>query len=232
MKKANSVLIILFASLIVMVACNLPFIQGVGPTPSTVMMISVSTATDYRTGPGQSYDVVGVLNPGVEVQAVGRSADGNYLLIRDPANPANLWWLDGQFVTTTGDPTGLAIFTPPPTPTKVGGPALAGGCPTPVGGGPTPVNCPTPVGAPTKVGGCPTPVNGGPTPVSCPTLVGPPAKVGGCPTLVNGGPTPVSCPTFVYGPTKVYVPTKVKSPTKVPAPTKVEGPTLVPTLVK
>lgn len=45
-------------------------------------------------------------------------------------------------------------------------PTIVSGCPSPVGGGPTPVNCGEPIGS-----GCPSPVGGGPTPVSCVTPV-------------------------------------------------------------
>jgi hypothetical protein len=168
------------ATLITLFACNLPIPHGVEVATSTVLMASVSVATEYRTGPGQVYDQVGVLNPGQMVEAVGRSPDGDYLIIRDPANPAVLRWLKSEFATVTGDPVALPISTPPPTPTLLVGPALVGGCPTPI-------SCTSPGEGPAVVGGCPTPIGGGPTPVSCTKSPGKPTPVRGFPPV----PTPV-----------------------------------------
>ena len=228
-------LFLIFPSIVFAIAaCNLPTALGGQGTPSTVLKVSVSVATEYRTGPGQGYDLVGVLNPGQEVEAVGLSPDGEYLLVRDPANPVVQVWLKGDFATVKGNPALLPISTPLPTPTPVAGSTLLGNCPTPVGGGPTPVSCATQVDGSLSVGGCPTPVGGGPTPVSC---TGGPTLVGGCPTPVGGGPTPVSCtggPTLVGGcPTPIGGgPTPVSCRPLVRHPTSVGGPTLPPTLVK
>jgi hypothetical protein len=254
-------LFLIFPSIVFAIAaCNLPTALGGQGTPSTVLKVSVSVATEYRTGPGQGYDLVGVLNPGQEVEAVGLSPDGEYLLVRDPANPVVQVWLKGDFATVKGNPALLPISTPLPTPTPVAGSTLLGNCPTPVGGGPTPVSCATQVDGSLSVGGCPTPVGGGPTPVSCTTAIGGPTVAGGCPTPVGGGPTPVSCtggPTLVGGcptpvgggPTPVSCtggptlvggcptpigggPTPVSCRPLVRHPTSVGGPTLPPTLVK
>ena len=192
------------------------FAPGVEETMAAVPMVSVSIATDCRAGPGQVYDPVGVLNPGQVSEAAGLSPEGDYWLIRDPASPTTLCWLGAEDVTVTGDPGGLPVSVPPPTPTLV---VTQVGCPTPVGGGSTPVSCPELAGCPTPIGGgptpvscsspvgaCPTPIGGGPTPVSCISLVG------GCPTPVGGGPTPVSCVTPVGGPSLMGYPTPWQSP--------------------
>lgn len=178
---------------------------------AAVPMVSVSKAADCRTGHGQVYDPVGVLNPGQVSEVVGRSQEGDYWLIRDPASPTTLCWLGGEYATVTGDPGGLPVSVLPPTPILL---VTQVGCPTPIGGGPTPVSCPelagcptpigggpTPVSCDSPVGGCPTPVGGGPTPVSCDS------PVGGCPTPIGGGPTPVSCTTPVGGPSLIGYPT-------------------------
>jgi hypothetical protein len=203
LSNVKTFFLIVFAALFALSSCNLPTYQGIKESTSTVLMVSVSELTEYRTGPGQAYNLGGVLNPGQQVEAVGRSPDSDYLLIRDPANPAILWWLKSEHATLTGDPVALPISTPPLPPTPVAAPGFVGGCPTPVGGGPTPVSCPTLVGFPPLVGGCPTPVGGGPTPVSCSGQGGIPPSAGGCPTPVGGGPTPISCPTQVGFPTLV-----------------------------
>ena len=183
----------LLAALFALSACNLPERQGDQATPAAVPMLSVSAASEYRSGPGPAYELVGVLQPGEMVMALGMSPDASYLLIRDPADPESLVWLKSDFATLAGDSSGLPVSTPPPLPTALASPEPMSGCPTPVGGGPTPVSCPTPIDGPTPVAGCPTPIGGGPTPVSCSAPVDGPTPVSGCPTLVGGGPTPVSC---------------------------------------
>lgn len=194
MARTKTLCLILTLSIFILSACNLPISQGVTVSPSTSLKVSVNVATEYHSGPGQAYNLLGILNPGQEAELVGRSSEGDYLVIRDPTNPAILGWLPSGNAIVTGDPVGIPVILPPSYPTPVGG------CPTPVGGGPTPVSCPTLVEGPTPVGGCPTPVGGGPTPVSCPTGVSPDLSEGGCPTPVGGGPTPVSCPTGVTSP--------------------------------
>jgi hypothetical protein len=231
------VLVTLFA----ITACNLPTALVVQPTEPIVRQANVTMAAEVRSGPGPAYDFVGELNPGQEVEAVGQSPDGDYLLVRDPASRVVLGWLKRNLTSLAGDRIGLPISTPPSTPTLVAGVPSTGLCPTPIGGGPTPVGCPTLVVGPTSVGGCPTPIGGGPTPIGCPTLVVGPTPLGsGCPTPVGGGPTPVSCPTRVVGPTLVGsgCPTPVGGgPTPVSCYVRVTqpppgGPTLPPTLVK
>jgi hypothetical protein len=183
MTKVVTVLLIVCATLFTLSACNLPNSGGDKETPASALKVSVSVATEYRSGPGQVYDVIGVLNPGREVEAVSRSPDGDYLVIQDPANPTSLVWLKSEYATASGNPAALPISLPPPTPTLVKEPESKGGGFTPVV-------------TPPSVGGCPTPVGGGPTPVSCPTSgEAPPSTGGGCPTPVGGGPTPVSCPS-------------------------------------
>jgi hypothetical protein len=184
MSNVKTAIIIVFAAMLALSACTA---QGVQESMPPGLLVSVSEAAEYRTGPGEVYDLIGVLNPGREIEAIGVSPDGEYFLIRDPANLLVLGWLLRDFTTYTGDPIGLPISTPPPAPTSVVTPESGGDCPTPVGGGPTPVSC-----GPTDGSGCPTPVGGGPTPVTCgPSDGGVPAP--GCPTPIGGGPTPVTC---------------------------------------
>jgi hypothetical protein len=230
MARSKSLFLIVCAALFAASACNLPTAIGGQGTTSIPVTVREGAAAEYRTGPGPTFDLVGVLNPGQEVEAFGLSPDGDYLLIRDPANSGVPCWLKRDSTTLTGIPVGLPISTLPPTPTMVPGQEVAGICPTPIGGGPTPVSCPTLVdGNPS--GGCPTPVGGGPTPVGCPTLVpGLTLPPRGCPTPIGGGPTPVGCPTLVVGPTLPPrgCPTPVGGgPTPVSCPTRVVGPTSV-----
>ena len=86
-----------------------------------VTRLTVSVETNCRTGPGQAYDVVAVLMPGVPAEVVGRNASGDTWIIKLPSNPSVTCWLWGQFATVIGETSGLTIYTPPPTPTPAAG---------------------------------------------------------------------------------------------------------------
>jgi hypothetical protein len=217
MAKIKMFCLIIYIGFILLAACNLPGSGVVTVLPSTSLKASVNVVTDYHSGPGQTYTLLGTLRPEQEAEVVGRSLEGDYLVIRDPNNPAVLGWLPSGNAIVSGDPLGLPIILPPKISTPVGGcPSPVGGgptpvscptevssspsgsgCPSPVGGGPTPVTCPTEVSSSPSGSGCPSPVGGGPTPVTCPTGVGPSSSGSGCPSPVGGGPTPVTCPTGV-----------------------------------
>ena len=188
MKKEILVCLMLGATMSLLSSCNLPGSAENEDSLTIVHKVSVGVATEYRSGPGEVYDVLGFISQGQVVDAVGRSSGGDYLVFQDPANPAMFYWLKYEMIQDGSPLADLPIFASPPTPTLVPGSELAGGCPTPVGGGPTPVSCGTPV--PAEIAGCPTPIGGGPTPVSCSGEV---ASGSGCPTPIGGGPTPVSC---------------------------------------
>jgi hypothetical protein len=83
--------------------------------------VSVTLATNCRTGPGKVYDLVGALLPGETTEIVGRDPTGQYWLVRNPDHPAAFCWLWGQYATPVGDFAVLPIFTPPPTPTPAPG---------------------------------------------------------------------------------------------------------------
>ena len=85
-------------------------------TPA-VPLISVSQATNCRTGPGRTYDRVGGLLVDQVAEVIGRNAAGDYWYIRNPNQPGGFCWLWGEYATLTGNTSVLPIFTPPPTPT-------------------------------------------------------------------------------------------------------------------
>ena len=106
-------------------ATNTPeftFTPSLTPTPTftftpEIPRVSVSVQTNCRSGPGTAYDVLGILNVGQTADLVGRSSTGDTWIIRLPSNSAITCWLWGQYATTTGNTSGLTVFTPPPTPT-------------------------------------------------------------------------------------------------------------------
>lgn len=87
------------------------------PTESKPM-VSVSVDTNCRTGPGKIYDWIGALLVGEEAEVVGKSSDGQYWVVKNP-DKAGECWLWANYASVTGPTTGLAEYTPPPTPTPV-----------------------------------------------------------------------------------------------------------------
>ena len=85
------------------------------------LMLTVSTETNCRTGPGVPYDIIAVLMPGTPAEVVGKNASGDTWIIKLPSNPSVTCWLWGQFATVVGDTSGLTVYTPPPTPTPSAG---------------------------------------------------------------------------------------------------------------
>ncbi len=85
-------------------------------TPAGVFL-SVSMATNCRSGPGKAYDWLGGLEVGKTAEAVGRYTPSNYWIIRNPMGNGTCW-LWGEYVTVVaGDPRNLPEMTPPPSPT-------------------------------------------------------------------------------------------------------------------
>ena len=86
------------------------------PTPQ-VPLVSVSVATNCRSGPGKVYSYRGALLVGETTEILGRDPTGNYWYVRNPDSPGNFCWLWGNYATTSGNILILPVFTPPPTPT-------------------------------------------------------------------------------------------------------------------
>jgi hypothetical protein len=84
-----------------------------------VPQVSVSVATNCRTGPGKIYDRVGALLVGQVAEVVGRNPTGNYWYIRNPNKSDGFCWLWGEYATLTGNVAALPMLTPQPTPTPI-----------------------------------------------------------------------------------------------------------------
>jgi hypothetical protein len=80
-------------------------------------MIAVSENTNCRTGPGLTYDVLGVLLVEEKAEVVAQSTVSDYWYISLPSNPEINCWLSGVYATLVGDPGLLPILTPMPSPT-------------------------------------------------------------------------------------------------------------------
>jgi uncharacterized protein YraI len=84
--------------------------------PSGAPTVTVSTATNCRTGPGQAYPSIFGLPVGQIAEVVGKNTSTNYWIIKIP-NGAGTCWLWGQYATVTGDASALPTVAIPPTPT-------------------------------------------------------------------------------------------------------------------
>ena len=105
-------------------AVGVPTIQGqpttqlptVSPTTDKAM-VSVSQATNCRSGPGTTYDWLGALNPGQEVEILGKDPSGSSFYIQNPTNPSGFCWIWNTYATVTGSTAAVPRYTPMPTPT-------------------------------------------------------------------------------------------------------------------
>jgi hypothetical protein len=92
-------------------------IPTVTSTPSgpKVIVNADQDQINVRSGPGTEYSKVGVLVSGQEVEALGRSSRGLWLLIRYIGAPEGTAWVYSPLVSA---PSGnLPIIEPPPSPT-------------------------------------------------------------------------------------------------------------------
>jgi uncharacterized protein YraI len=69
---------------------------------------------NVRAGPSQDYPIVGVLEQGEKVPALGRSVGGDWVEIAYPVVDGGVAWVYAYLVTISGGE--LPIIVPPPTP--------------------------------------------------------------------------------------------------------------------
>ena len=82
-------------------------------TPRSVIASPVEQRVNCRFGPSVAYSVVGVLEAGRQAEGVGRSADLQWLLVRNPVNPSANCWLAAGFIRTVGNVEGLPVVEAP-----------------------------------------------------------------------------------------------------------------------
>ena len=85
------------------------------PSPS-VPIVEVSVATNCRRGDGVVFEQIGALLVGETAEILGRRADNQYFLIRNPDGGPDCW-LWAEYATVSGNLNALPVLTPPPTPT-------------------------------------------------------------------------------------------------------------------
>ncbi len=84
------------------------------PTP-TIPQVTVTSATNCRTGPGVVYDLLYTMQPGQTAELVGKDTPDAYWIIKKPGG--GTCWLWGQYAVTSGDIASLPEWPVPPTPT-------------------------------------------------------------------------------------------------------------------
>jgi len=77
---------------------------------------------NVRGGPGTAYPKVGVLLPGQQAPAKGRSQGGLWILIDYPGVPGGMAWVYSPLVDVS--PGELPVVEPPPTPTPLYTPTI------------------------------------------------------------------------------------------------------------
>ncbi len=85
------------------------------PIPPGPPLVSVSLATNCRSGPARSHDWLGGLYPGQSAKVVGKYPDLNYWIIENPSGVGTCW-LWGGYATVTGDITNLPVWPAPTQP--------------------------------------------------------------------------------------------------------------------
>lgn len=82
-------------------------------TSRTVIASPVDQRVNCRFGPSVAYSAVGVLESGRQAEVVGRSADLQWLYVRNPNNPSANCWLAANFITVTGNLETLPVVEAP-----------------------------------------------------------------------------------------------------------------------
>jgi hypothetical protein len=90
-------------------------------TPGTPK-VTVSVATNCRTGPGGSFEIIGSMLEGMSAEVVGTYMNGSFWIIENPDAPGTCW-LWGEYATVSGDTSGLPEMEAPPEPTGTTVPA-------------------------------------------------------------------------------------------------------------
>jgi hypothetical protein len=85
-------------------------------TPTyTVPMLTLREATNCRTGPGKSYELIVLYPVNQTLEIAGRYEPGNFWLVKSPESPNGTCWLWGEFVDVAGSYESVPPVTPPPT---------------------------------------------------------------------------------------------------------------------
>lgn len=96
---------------------SIPTVTGTPKGVTVSIPLSNNDPTNLRSGPGVFFDQVGLMMPGQEFPALGRSAGGDWVMIEYPGAPNNIAWVYSPLVIIS--PGELPIVEPPSTPTPL-----------------------------------------------------------------------------------------------------------------
>jgi hypothetical protein len=85
-------------------------------------VVDVGTGANCRAGPGQTFDIMATVPSGIYALLVGRNNDNSWWYVQISSSLD--CWISGVTGHTTGDPGGLPIIAPPPTPTGSSAPTI------------------------------------------------------------------------------------------------------------
>ena len=91
-------------------------VETITPTYS-VPMLTVREATNCRTGPGKSYEILLTFQVNQTLEIVGRYEPGDLWLVKFAESPTGTCWLWGEFVDVAGSYWTVSSVTPLPTAT-------------------------------------------------------------------------------------------------------------------
>jgi hypothetical protein len=93
----------------------IPTVTGTAPGPiATVRRDTDQDQINVRSGPSVKYDIIGVLVPGQQVPALGRTPGGDWVQITYLGVQGSVGWVYSPLVEVSGN---VPIVEPPPTPT-------------------------------------------------------------------------------------------------------------------
>jgi hypothetical protein len=96
---------------------SIPTVTGTPRGVTVSIPLSNNDPTNLRSGPGVFYDLVGIMAPGQEFPALGRSAGGDWVMLEYIGAPDNIAWVYSPLVIIS--PGELPIIEPPSTPTPL-----------------------------------------------------------------------------------------------------------------
>jgi hypothetical protein len=92
-------------------------------TPAgTYFVVDVGTGANCRAGPSQTFDIMATVPSGTYAVLVGRNSDNSWWYVQISSSLD--CWISGVTGHTTGNPDGVPIIAPPPTPTSSSAPTI------------------------------------------------------------------------------------------------------------
>lgn len=88
------------------------------PEPPQVIMLTADIDTRCRQGPSTAFNTISFITVGQQAEVIGRNPERTWWLIRDPQGKFGNCWVWGETTRVLGDPSGVPILEPPPTPTS------------------------------------------------------------------------------------------------------------------